>query len=94
MPMKTTFDSRRGRAAAHGDRDLLDDLARREVALEPGLPGGAELARHGATGLGGDADRHPVGVAHQDGLDPGVVAERPQPLCRLAVIGAALGHLA
>ena len=62
----------------HGDRHLLDDLARREVPLEAGLAGGAELAGHGATRLRGHAHRHPVGVAHQDRLDARLVAQRPQ----------------
>src|SRR5579875_3690959 len=35
---------------------LLDNLARREVAPEALLAGGAEAARHGAASLGGDAN--------------------------------------
>ena len=71
----------------HGDGNLLDDLALGQLTLEPGLAGGAELAGHGATGLGGHADGHPVRVMHEDGLDLGPVVERPQPLGRLAGVG-------
>ena len=66
---------------------LLDDLPGGELALEPGLSRGAELAGHGATGLGGDADGDPVGVVHEDGFDLRVVVERPEPFGRLPVIG-------
>ena len=71
----------------HGDGNLLDDLALGQLALEPGLAGGAELAGHGAAGLGGHADGHPVRVVHQDRLDLGAIVERPEPLGRLAGVG-------
>ncbi len=91
--MKTTFESRRGAAAAHGGSHLLDDLALAQLPLEAGLPGGAELAGHGAAGLGGDAHRHPVGIVHQHGLDPCTVVQRPEPLGGLARVGALAGML-
>ena len=77
----------------HGDCDLLDDLALGQLPLEPRLAGGAELAGHGAAGLGRHADGHPIGIAHQHGLDLRAVAQRPQPLGGLAVIGRLPGDL-
>ena len=78
----------------HGDGNLLDDFALGQLPLEPGLTGGAELATHGAAGLGGHADGHPVRVVHEDRLDLGPVVERPEPLGRLAGVGRLPGHLA
>ena len=70
-----------------GADDLLDDLAGLEMAHEAGLARRAERATHRAPGLAGDAHGGPGRVAHQDGLDLGVVRPRPpQPLHRLAVV--------
>ena len=55
---------------------LVDDLPRRELAGEPRLPGGAERAVHGASGLRRDADGRalshpsPRRVAHEDRFHP------------------------
>ncbi len=70
-----------------GRHHLLDDLAGGELAHEARLAGGAELARHGAAGLGRDAGRHPVGVGHQHGLHPGPVAQGEEPLDGVAAVG-------
>ena len=78
----------------HGDGDLLDDLALRQLALEARLPRGAELAGHGTASLGGHADGHPIRVVHQHRLHLSTVAERPQPFRRLAVVGRLTGHFA
>ena len=91
--MKTTLETRLGRGVPHGDGHLLDDLALGQLPLEARLAGGAELAGHGAAGLGRHADGHPVGVTHQHGLHLCAVAERPQPLGGLAVIGGLPGDL-
>ena len=87
MPMKTILDRRRGRASRIASATCSTISPCAELALEPGLAGGAELARHGAAGLGGDAHRDPVRIVHQDGLDLGPVMELPQPLDGLSVIG-------
>ncbi len=67
--------------------DLLDDLGGGHVALESALARGAERTRHAAAGLGRDAHRHPVGVAHQHRLDQRVVEQPPQGLPGRAAIG-------
>jgi hypothetical protein len=76
-----------------GPHDLLDDLADGQVAVEAGLPGGAERARHGAAGLGADAHRRPVGVVHEHGLDAGAVGQPPQPLHGVAAVADRRRHL-
>ena len=83
-----------GPGLAHGHGDLLHDLALGQLALEPGLPGGAELARHGAAGLGRDAHGHAIGIVHQHRLHLGSVTERPEPLGRLPVVRRLAGDLA
>ena len=95
MPMKTTLDSRpsgtsRDEPALRGD-DLLDDLAGRQVAGQAALAGRAERAAHPAAGLAGDADRDPVGIAHQDRLDQHPVVPAPD---RLHGVAAVADHLA
>ena len=75
----------RQRAGA-GD-DLLDDLGGGHVAGQAVLAGGAERAGHAAAGLAGDADRDPVGVAHQHRLDEGAVEEPPHRLAGGALVG-------
>ena len=67
--------------------DLLDDLGRGHVALQPALAGGAERAGHAAARLAGDADRHAAGVAHQHGLDECSVEELPECLAGGALVG-------
>ena len=90
--MKTTLDSRPGRAQRavpgrpRGQPDLLDDLGRRQVALQPTLPGGAERAGHPAAGLAGHAQGDPVRVAHQHRLDQRAVVGPPQRLAGVAVV--------
>ena len=74
-----------------GPNDLLDNLASTEMAVKTGLPGGAEPAGHGATGLGGHADGGAVPVVHQHRFDQGPVGQSPQRLDRLAVVGVAFG---
>ena len=50
--------------------DLIDDLARGEVADPPHLARGAERAGHGTAGLGRDADGVALAVMrHEHGLD-------------------------
>ena len=77
---------------------LVDDLARRQLAAEPGLAGGAERAAHRAARLAGDADRGPrrraaaTGVAHQDRLDALPVGQLVDGLGGQAAIG--LQHVA
>ena len=71
---------------ASGPDDLFDDLADGQVAIEAGLAGGAEAARHRAAGLGRHADGRAVVVVHQHGLDLVSVVESPQPLDRVAVV--------
>ena len=71
---------------ASGTDDLFDDLADGQVAIEAGLAGGAEAARHRAAGLGRHADGRAVVVVHQHGLDLVTVVQAPQPLDRVAVV--------
>jgi hypothetical protein len=71
---------------------LLDDLAGGQVALETALPGGAEAARHRASGLRADADGRTVVVVHQHGLDVRAVVQAPEPLDRLAVVADGFGR--
>ena len=84
MPMNTTCDTRCGRGVLRA-HDLLDDLARVEVALEAGLPGRAERATHRAAGLRRDAHGRAFRAEHQHGLDLRAVVRAPQPLARRAV---------
>ncbi len=72
---------------ARGGRDLLDDLGGRQVARQPGLPGGAERAVHAAAGLAGDAQGVAVLVAHEDRLDERAVVHAVQRLDRGALVG-------
>jgi hypothetical protein len=76
-----------GPGVLHGPHHLLDDLARGELSLEPGLAGGAEAARHGAARLGGDAHRRALGVVHEHRLDEGAVVQAPEPLHRVPAVG-------
>jgi hypothetical protein len=78
-------------AAGAGDH-LLDDLAGGQVALEPGLAGGAEPAAHGAARLGRHAHGRAVAVVHEHGLDPGAVGQGEQPLDGLAAVADRLGR--
>ncbi len=66
---------------------LLDDFTGAELALEPRLARGAELARHGAPGLGGHADGDSVRIVHQHRFDLSPVTQGPEPLGRLSVVG-------
>src|SRR5688500_1826203 len=61
--------------------ELLDDLARLEVALQAAARAGAEVAAHGTPDLRGDASGGPRRVVgrHQDRLDrPTVAVEADQ----------------
>ena len=64
-----------------------------EVALEAGLAGGTEAARHRAAGLGRHAHGRAVGVVHQHRLDERAVVQAPQPLDRVPVVAHRLGGL-
>ena len=55
------------------------------------LAGGAKAARHGATGLCGDAHRASGGVVHQHRFDEVAVCEGPKPFDGLAIIGLSFG---
>ena len=72
--------------------DLLDDLARGEVAGEAGLTGGAEPARHRTTGLTADADGRAVGVEHQDRFDAAPTLQLPEELDGVAGVADRLCH--
>src|SRR3990172_7862969 len=50
-------------------KDLLDDLAAAQIAAKTHLSGSAEDAAHGATGLGGNAQRVALFVAHEHSLN-------------------------
>ncbi len=58
-----------GRDVAGGDEDLLGDLARLQVALDPEQPRRAELAGHRAPDLRRDADGVPSPLRDHDRLD-------------------------
>jgi hypothetical protein len=86
--MNTTFDTRR--PPSRTDRrpyDLLHDLARGQVPIEPRLAGGAEPASHGAPGLARHADGDAVPVRHEHRLDAAVVVQAPQELHGRATVG-------
>ena len=63
-------------------QDLLDDLARVEVAGQPAPGGGAEAARHGAAHLRGDAESGVRLHGYHDALDPVAIAQGEQMLAR------------
>ena len=65
----------------HG-REMRDDLAGAEVALEALLPRGAKFAAQRTADLRGDAGRVMVAVVHQHRLDVLAVVEPPQVLAR------------
>ena len=94
MPMNTTLPRRRpssrARRAARTTCSTISPV--REVALEPGLAGGAEAAGHGAPGLGRDAHGRAVAVVHEHGLDAGAPVESEQPLHGCARAVDRLGH--
>ena len=57
------------------DADLSGNLARSEIADEPHLARQAEPARHRASDLGRDAERHGRRVGDEDRLDAAAVCE-------------------
>ncbi len=66
-----------------GRTDLLEDLCRRQVALQPALTGRAERARHPAARLRRDADGVSLRIAHQHRLERRAVDRAPQHFSRL-----------
>ena len=65
---------------------LLDDLPNAQIPVESHLTRSAETARHGAASLAADAQRGPIAVAHEHGLDQVSITQRPQVLAGLAAI--------
>jgi hypothetical protein len=63
-----------------GKPQLGQDLAGAQVAAEALVAGGAEAAAHGATGLGGHAQRAAVVLGDEHGLDGVAAAHVEQPL--------------
>ena len=98
--MNTMLDSRRAGCAsrtvavAHrrGRPHLLEDLRRRQVALQPALARRAERARHPAAGLRRDADGVALRIAHQHRLEGRAVHRAPQHLARLPGVAFDLPH--
>ena len=86
QPARAAVDLAVGHGGRGGDR-LADDLGSRQVARQAALPGRAEGAGHPAAGLAGDADRRPVGIAHEHALDEGAVVQPPEGLAGAAVVG-------
>ncbi len=70
--------------------DLRGDLARRQVPVQTHLAGGAERAPHRASRLGRHANRHAVGVAHDDGFDDAARIQAQERLARSPGVGDAL----
>jgi hypothetical protein len=89
--MNTTCDTRAG-VTCWARTDLLDDLRGVEVLFEAGLARRAEGAAHGASRLGRNADRRPVGAAHQHRFHLRAVAGLPEPLDRHLVFALAHRH--
>ena len=93
MPMKTTLPTQPAppgicprRSFRAPSIDLFDDLSGTHVALQAGLPCGAERAGHAASRLAGDTHRDPIRVAHQHALHERTVVHPPQCLDRGSTI--------
>ena len=75
------------------DAHLFEDLRCRKVPREAHLAGRTKRAVHTATGLGGNAQRYAIRIAHEDRLDERAVEQAPQELLGHALICALLRDL-
>ena len=76
MPMNTMCVTRcSGRRERVGDEQLPDDLACRQIALDPHGPRQAKRAAEAAADLGGQAQGEAIVVGHEHGAHQRAVGE-------------------